>query len=175
MPTTRPAAIPSPPSSITDGIRLAGDPNPGGAGPAGGTSLSGGAGARLPLSWSTAGGGGVAGGAGGFGAVGAGGGYGGAGGVPGAATPENGWWTTRPPSGPVGPAAPSPTAERLPTGRTGAGPTGTGSRIGMMPGAGGGAGNRTREERQTWLTEDDDEIFGPTQTAPKTNSAGAIE
>jgi hypothetical protein len=46
--------------------------------------------------------------------------------------------------------------------------------MGMMPNPGGGGRRGERDERTTWLTEDED-VFGPKQTAPRTNSAGAIE
>ena len=152
LPSTRHSALPSPPSSITDGIRLAGDPAPNGVGTVGGTSLSGGTASRLPLTGSTPGGG-----AGSFGAVGAGGAGAGFGGVPGTSTPQDGWWS-RPPSGAMGPATASPAAQ-LAAGRSGA--TGSAARsngVGMMP-HGGGSGNQQREERQTWLIEDDEDVF----------------
>jgi hypothetical protein len=46
---------------------------------------------------------------------------------------------------------------------------------GAMPPSGGAGGNKERDERHSWLTEDDDEIWRPKKLAPKTNSAGAIE
>ncbi|BCJ37984.1 hypothetical protein Athai_54870 [Actinocatenispora thailandica] len=162
LPMTRHAALPSPPSSIADGIRLAGDPDPSAVGTAGGTALSGGN-SRLPLSWSTAPAGG-AGGAGSFGAVGAGGIGGGFGsvGVPGTSTPGEGWWN-RPRSGPVGPAASSPAAQ-LAAARGGTSAAGS-SGVGMMP-HGGGSASKQREERQTWLTEDDKDVFRAKPATP---------
>ncbi|MEV0842773.1 WXG100 family type VII secretion target [Actinocatenispora sera] len=159
LPATRHSAISSPPSSITDGIRLAGDADPGGAGTVGGSSLSGGSRSPLPLSWSTTGG---AGGAGSFGAVGAGGGFGGTD-VPATSVPANGWWD-RSPSGSVGPAAPTP-ATKLAAGRPGATAATGGNGVGMMP-HGGNSGNRERDERQTWLTEDDEDIFRAKPATP---------
>jgi hypothetical protein len=44
----------------------------------------------------------------------------------------------------------------------------------MMPHPGSGGRRGEGNERTTWLTEDED-VFGPRHTAPKTNSAGAIE
>jgi hypothetical protein len=164
LPTTRHAALPSPPSSITDGIRLAGDSDPAGVNSVGGTGLSGNN-SRLPLSWSTAPTSG-AGGAGSFGAVGA-GGFGGGFGAVGASAgsgPEEGWWN-RPRSGPVGPATTSPAAQ-LAAARGGFSKTGgTGGVGGMMPHSG-GSGSKQREERQTWLTEDDEDIFRAKPATP---------
>jgi hypothetical protein len=162
LPTARHTSTPSPPSSITDGIRLAGDPDPASAGPVGGTGLSGsGSSSRLPLSWSNA----PAGGAGSFGAVGAGGAGGGFGGVglPGTSAPVDGWWN-RPRTGSVGPAANSPAAQ-LAAARGGASTTGSTSGVGMMP-HGGGSGGKQRDERQTWLTEDDEDIFRAKPATP---------
>jgi hypothetical protein len=165
LPTAR-TSLPSPPPSITDGIRLAGDPDHISVDSVGTTGLSG-SNSRLPLSWSAAPSGG-AGGAGSYGAVGAGGIGGGFDNVsvPGASTPEEGWWN-RPRSGPVGPAASSPAAQ-LAAARSGSSTAGT-SGVGMMP-HGGAPGNKQREERQTWLTEDDEDIF---RTKPAT--PGLIE
>lgn len=157
-PAARHSVMPSPPSSVTDGIRLAGDPDPSGVGTVGGSSLSGGSGSRLPLSWSTAGG---SGGAGSFGAVGAGAGFGGAGVPP--SVPEDGWWN-RSPSGPMGPAAPTPAA-KLAAARPGAAGASGSNGVGMMP-HGGSGGNRQRDERQTWLTEDDADIFRAKPATP---------
>lgn len=159
LPATRHVAMPSPPSSVTDGIRLAGDGDPSSAGSVGGSSLSGGNGSRLPISWSTAGG---SGGAGGFGAVGTGDGFGGSS-VPATAVPEDGWWN-RPSAGPVGPAAPTPTA-KLAAARPGATGASGSNGVGMMPHGGNGT-SRQRDERQTWLTEDDEDIFRAKPATP---------
>jgi hypothetical protein len=159
LPAAKHAAMPSPPTSITDGIRLAGDGDPSSVGTGGSSSLSGSSGSRLPLSWSSVGG---SGGAGSFGAVGAGGGFGGAG-LPATSVPADGWWD-RSASGPVGPAAPTPAAKLAAT-RTGSGAAAGNSGVGMMP-HGGSGGNRQREERQTWLTEDDEDIFRAKPATP---------
>jgi hypothetical protein len=165
LPATKHVSLPSPPSSISDGIRLAGDQDSAGVGPVGSTGLSGsGSSSRLPLSWSTAPAGG-SGGAGSFGAVGAGGvggGFGGMG-VPSTSVPEDGWWS-RPRSGAVGPAASSPTAQ-LAAARGGSSAAGSTGGVGMMP-HGGTSGNRQRDERQTWLTEDDEDIFRAKPATP---------
>jgi uncharacterized protein YukE len=157
----RHSAIPSPPSSITDGIRLAGDANPSGGSPVGGSGLSGASGSRLPISWSSPGG--SAGGAGSFGAVGISGGFGGDAPTAATAMPRDGWWN-RSPAGPVGPAAPTPAA-KLAAGRPGAAGASGSSGLGMMPHGGSGT-NRQRDERQTWLTEDDEDIFRANPAPP---------
>jgi hypothetical protein len=162
MPAARHTPLPSPPSSITDGIRLAGDPDSSGVATVGGpgSSLAGASNTRLPLSWSTPSGG--SGGAGSYGAVGGAGGFGGMS-VPGASTPGDGWWD-RSPSGPVGPAAQSPTAQLASAKPTAAG-VGGNSGVGMMP-HGSNGNNRQRDERQTWLTEDDEDIFRAKPATP---------
>ena len=82
-------------------------------------------------------------------------------GVPGTtAAPQEGWWNSRPGSAPMGPRVSPPGSLEStpgPSGRPGTGPT---SGMGMMPhgNAGGKAGES--EEYQTWLTEDDDDIWG---------------
>jgi hypothetical protein len=71
-----------------------------------------------------------------------------------------------------------PTAGRatgIPAGKgssTGAGRSNT---YGAMPHNGGSGRSKERDDRHTWLTEDDDEVWRPKDQAPKTNSAGAIE
>ena len=157
LPTSRHGSIPAPPSSVTDGIHLAGDTNSGGT--PGSTTPS-----RYPLSFHspTAAGSG-SGGAGGFGAVGGGVGFGGVG-VPATSVPENGWWS-RSPSGAMGPPAASPAAQ-LAAGRGTPTATTTGANgMGMMPHAG-GAGTGNKEERQTWLTEDDEDVFRAKPATP---------
>lgn len=72
----------------------------------------------------------------------------------------------------------SPAADRpggIAAGRGGAATAGRSNMYGAMPHNGGTGGNKERDERRSWLTEDDDEIWRPKNLAPKTNSAGAIE
>jgi hypothetical protein len=163
IPTARHTSLPSPPQSVTDGIRLAGDADPSGTGGVGGSgsALAGAGNSRLPLSWSTPGGG--PGGAGGYGAVGASGGFSGVS-VPSTSTPGDGWWN-RSPSAAVGPAAQSPTAQLTSAKPTAAGAGGN-TGVGMVPHGGGSGSNRQRDERQTWLTEDDEDIFRAKPATP---------
>jgi len=49
------------------------------------------------------------------------------------------------------------------------------STYGAMPAGGAGTGRKDRDERYSWLTEDDEGVWRPKNLAPKTNSAGAIE
>ncbi len=99
----------------------------------------------------------------GGGGIGGGGGWGGGSGtgVPATTTAtQRGWWNSRPGSAPMGPRVSAPgTLENTAAmpGRPGSGPAGG---MGMMPHGGAGKGG-DREEYQTWLTEDDDDIWAP--------------
>ncbi|HEY3505808.1 MAG TPA: hypothetical protein VGN37_23850 [Actinocatenispora sp.] len=73
-------------------------------------------------------------------------------------TTGNRWWNTPSTGGPTGPRVPSPglspgaVLRREPGGASG---------VGMIPHNGSGAGKKDPEERQTWLREDDEDIWGP--------------
>lgn len=68
------------------------------------------------------------------------------------------WWTAPPSAGPVGPRVPRP---GLSLGAGARGEPGGVNGVGMMPHAGSGAHKKDPEERQTWLREDDEDIWGP--------------
>ncbi|BCJ35011.1 hypothetical protein Athai_25140 [Actinocatenispora thailandica] len=69
-----------------------------------------------------------------------------------------GWWTGPPVGAPVGPRVASPRLGAA--GAHGAGAARVGG-VGMMPHSGAGTGRKEPEERQTWLTEDDKDVWGP--------------
>ncbi|MEV0840779.1 hypothetical protein AB0I55_14625 [Actinocatenispora sera] len=129
-----------------------------------GSALAGGAAPIAARPGSSGGLGGAGGTAGSYGGVG--GGYGGAG----------GYDPTIGSGGPVAPPA-VPAAGRpagVAASRGGGATTGRSAMYGGIP-QGAAGGNKERDERRSWLTEDDDEIWRPKNLAPRTNSAGAIE
>ncbi len=73
--------------------------------------------------------------------------------------PQQGWWNSRPGSAPMGPRVSPPGSLESTPGAT-AKPGGPGSGMGMMPHGSGAGKSGDNEEYQTWLTEDDDDIWG---------------
>jgi len=53
--------------------------------------------------------------------------------------------------------------------------SGRSNTYGAIPAGNTGTGRKDRDERYSWLTEDDEDVWRPKNLAPKTNSAGAIE